>query len=516
MAKFTNAPPVRPPRSPVQTATVTPDTFTHEGAPAHSFTQQSELFLLAVTNMVGEDTFYESASTRDRRFNELVTSLARSDPAWLAGFIPWLRRSANMRSASVVALAEYVHAGGPNARALIASTLARMDEPGELLGYWMSHYGRNIPKPIKRGIGDYLTGSLNEYGALKYDGLSNAIRLGDVVELVHPRPANNAQSHLFKYLLDRRHQGKAKVDGRVLKTIKSRELLEAIPAEQRRAYLAHETWGDVTGATWEWLSGWLPGGMDAKAWEAIIPSMGYMALLRNLRNFDQADISIGATSAVQAILSSPDAVARSRQFPYRFWSAYKNTHTVTWTKTLEKALALSLSNVPTFTGRTLVLCDVSGSMNGPVSNNSTIRRYEVAGVFAAAVAARSDATLALFASSGKNLNSVKGHSVLRTVEVIRNEVGGSMGYGTLVSKGLKYYTGEDRIVVFTDEQSHDRPTWPSVPVYIFNLGGYAQGMAASGDNVHRLGGFSDSVFRMIPLLEAHRGGATWPWMEGNT
>jgi hypothetical protein len=48
------------------------------------------------------------------------------------------------------------------------------------------------------------------------------------------------------------------------------------------------------------LSGWLPGGMDAQAWEAVIPSMGVMALVRCPRNFDQAANSDLAVEAVIA------------------------------------------------------------------------------------------------------------------------------------------------------------------------------------------------------------------------
>ena len=36
-------------------------TFTHEGGEAYVRDVESELFLLAATNMVGEDTFYERA-----------------------------------------------------------------------------------------------------------------------------------------------------------------------------------------------------------------------------------------------------------------------------------------------------------------------------------------------------------------------------------------------------------------------------------------------------------------------
>ena len=68
----------------------------------------------------------------------------------------------------------------------------------------------------------------------------------------------------------------------------------------------------------------------------MIPSMGYMALLRNLRNFDQAGISRDTQMAVASTLADPEAVARSRQFPYRFWSAYKNVPSLTWASALER------------------------------------------------------------------------------------------------------------------------------------------------------------------------------------
>ncbi|MET9731017.1 TROVE domain-containing protein [Streptomyces sp. NPDC006458] len=74
--------------------------------------------------------------------------------------------------------------------------------------------------------------------------------------------------------------------------------------------------------TWESLAGWLLGPMDAAAWEAIIRSMGLMALTRNLRNFDEAGVSDEAAEQVAARLADPEEVRRSRQFPYRFLSAY--------------------------------------------------------------------------------------------------------------------------------------------------------------------------------------------------
>src|SRR4051812_33876088 len=179
--------------------------LTHEGGPAHSRDVKGELFLLAVTNMVGEDTFYESAGTRDERFRGLVHAATQEDADWVARFVPWLGGVANMRSASVVAAVEYVRAGGPFGRAVVASALLRADEPAEALAYFTSRYGRALPQPLKRGVADAARRLYGERAALKYDGLSRAWRMADVIELTHAKPRDEAQSALFRYLLDRRH-----------------------------------------------------------------------------------------------------------------------------------------------------------------------------------------------------------------------------------------------------------------------------------------------------------------------
>ena len=109
---------------------------------------------------------------------ELVSELAMDADgfAWLQGFLPWLRDGGNMRTAPVVLAAEAVRARlaagleGGN-RQLAGSVRRRTDEPGEMLAYWTSRYGRAVPKPVKRGIADAV--------ARLYD---------DVIDLVHPSP----------------------------------------------------------------------------------------------------------------------------------------------------------------------------------------------------------------------------------------------------------------------------------------------------------------------------------------
>lgn len=508
MAKFSN-------KAAVRTVGTRPTTQTHEGAPALTRDPKSELFLLAVTNMVREDTFYETASTRDSRFTVLIDKVTREDPEWMQRFIPWLRNSAQMRSASVVAAAEYIKAGGPNGRTVITNTLARGDEPAELLAYWTQQYGRRYPMALKRGVADSANKLFNEYSALKYDGHSRGWRMGDVIELTHPKPANHHQSVLYKYLLDQRHHSDGDPDGRSLKTLKAHEKMMSVPVEQRREWWQHPANQDTiaaAGVNWEWLSSWIPGGMDKVAWEGVIPSMGYMALLRNLRNFDEVGIAPQLASCIAGRLSDPVQVAKSRQFPYRFWSAYKVAG-ANWQGTISTALQHSTKNVPTFDGRTLVLTDTSGSMQSPTSANSSIYHYEIAGLFASALAAKNEVDLVSFADHASVIQMEEAGSVLDVMNAVRSH-NGADGHGTDIGQGLRFYNPElhSRVVVFSDMQTRV-PSYskPDCPVYVFNTGGYrATPYAVGENNTYELGGFSDAAFKMIPLLEQGQD-ADWPW-----
>lgn len=489
-------------------------TLTHEGGEAWKFDKKSELFLLAVTNMVGEGSFYESTKERDSRFISLIHTVAKKDPEWIRNFIPYLRNVANMRSASVVIAAEYVAAKGPNGREVIASALSRADEPAEMLAYWSQRYGKNFPAPVKRGVADAVNKLYNQRSAIKYDGIGRLWRMGDVIELTHPKPQDEEHTLLFKYLLDRRHHPDDVQVPDSLRIISSMETLEKSPAEERRGYLDHPEILKEAGFTWEKLSGWLNGPMDAKAWESIIPAMGYMALLRNLRNFDDAKISKRYVDIVTDKLIDPEQVKNSKQFPYRFYSAYKNTNTTRWVHALETALELSVDNVPKFDKKTLVLTDVSGSMFWGASNKSNIQLWEIGAVFAAAVAKNTeDVDLVAFATSSQNTKMPKGASVLRTVEKIEN-LSQNLGGGTNIWPALTaHMKGHEKVVIFTDMQAF--PVNGKIPevneLFTFDLAGYGKSYAPTGKKgYYTFGGFSDAAFSMMKILEEFDDGR-WPF-----
>lgn len=514
---------------------------TYNGGEGVSRDAKSELFLLAVSNMVGEDTFYEAKSDRDKRFAELVREVAQTDSLWLLRFIKWLRNDANMRTASIVAAVEGatvligtdhmprkkngVVAPRPlTGRQLVDAALQRADEPGEALAYFLQTHGRQFPISIKKGVADAALRLFNEYSYLKYNSDARAVKIADVIELVRPKPTTAEQSALFKYVLDARHG----IEEIVLELpmLKARAELYALPVELRRALvLADPAEGEVSslkaaGMTWESLAGWLQGPMDKAAWESVIPQMGYMALLRNLRNFDEAGVSDAVAKKVGERLADPEQVAKSRQFPLRFLSALRAAPSLRWAWPLEQAVNLSLSNVPALKGKTLILVDRSGSMwDGKLSKNSTLTYADGAALFGSALALRAEnATLVEFGTSSRTVTYTSGSSLLPMIEKFT-----SMG-GTNTKAALQAtYKGHDRVVILTDEQynswtglhySNDHLTVgdvipKDVPLYTWNLAGYKAGQAG-GPNRHTFGGLSDAAFKMISFLEARHWGE-WPF-----
>lgn len=512
----------------------TNETVNHKGAKSYERSAKSELFLLGISDFV-ENTFYESAVNRQDRINTLVSKIVVEDLEWLKSYVEWLRNTANMRSVSLAIALRSAHAmnkkGITGARSLVSSALIRADEPGEALAFWHTEYGRKLPAAVKRGIADAAVRTYTEYSYAKYDSARNGYRFGDVLQLTHPKPKDAHQDTLFSYVLDKTYNSNAVIPTK-LDMLAQRNSILSRPKEDLRALITdggdiHQLLG-LGGLTWEALSGSISGGMDAKAWEAIIPSMGYMALLRNLRNFQDANVSREVLKEVAARISDKDEVARSRQLPFRFLSAYRMLQAAGYNyflTALEDALEHSLANVPALDGNNLVVIDNSGSMYGGWGDRGKMTLADTANLFGVALAKRAEsATVVLYGSESRVLNFRKGASTFHVINGITH-MGGTDTYGTLAKHYNKSY---DRVIHLTDEQYGSSYGWgyssrssrlpydlidKATPVYTWNLAGYKAGNKAE-PNRYTLGGLTDASFRTIPLVEASKD-EQWPWEVDN-
>lgn len=546
--------------SPLGTTTRKANTRTFEGGAGYTRDAKTELFLRATGAFHGgEADFYESADQRDDRLRELVRTVAIDDPDWGFEFARWLRTEGNMRTASLMFAVDFVKArldaqqhgavgtrvGNPDGtwvnvsnRAIIDAVCQRPDEPGEILAIWTAWYGRRIPKPVKRGVADAAARLYSERSLLKYDTDTKSYRFADVLELTHaaPDPAKASwQGTLFSYAINRRH-------GRGGDIPSGLEIIRNNASFRTRAQVTPQLLYSPeelrsAGMTWEdalSLAGQC-GANKRKVWEAMIPSMGIMALIRNLRNFDQAGVSDEVAQQVINRLTDPQQIAQSKQFPFRFLAAYRATSdSLRWAYPLEKALNLSLANVPRLDGRTLILVDRSPSMFPSYGyynqGKSDISRADQAAIFGSALAVRAEKpTLIEFGGSSRVITFTPGTSVLKVVEQFKIDSGTD-----IPSAVKKHYADHDRVVILTDEQT--RPGWlPSnmrfnggskgaevndlipknVPVFMWNFAGYSAAAMPSGDEARfHLGGLTDKAFRLIPMLEAGVDGA-WPWETGN-
>ncbi|MEU9045367.1 MULTISPECIES: TROVE domain-containing protein [unclassified Kitasatospora] len=492
----------------------------HQGGTGYVREPKSELFLLAVSHLFGQESFYEAAVERDERYLRLIREQAVSDPLWTLGLLRWLRAEARIRTAALVGAAEFVHArsaagAAGYSRQAVDAVLQRPDEPGELLAHWTARYGRRLPQPLRRGIGDAVRRLYTGRALLKYDTPSHRYRFGDVLELTHPAPdpAKPWQGALFRYALDRRHHPERALPPADEGLLSAHHALLGVPQADRRARVTDPGGADrlaEAGMTWEALAGWLRGPLDAAVWEAVIPSMGPMALVRNLRNFDEAGVGDEVAAEVARRVADPEEVRRSRQFPFRFLAAHRATRSPRWAGALETALGHSLARVPALPGRTLVLVDRSGSMFDLPSARTQLNRADTAAIFGTALALRAEqADLVQFGSGSRVVEPEP--SVLQTLRRFRN-----LGGTSTAAAVRTHYRDHDRVVVVTDEQTHwapydvFEPVPEDVPVYTWNLAGYATGHTAPGPRRYTFGGLSDASFTLIPLLERGQA-AAWPW-----
>lgn len=549
-------------RSTLQSAPVS-DTRTYEGGVAYTRNTKSELYTLMVNYFVGEDTFYESAKDREKRFTDLVAATAIEDPQWIHGALWWLRNKGNVRTAAILGAIVAVHArlndaksiaddkarsdsGKPSwNRLIVRDVCSRADEPGEFLAGWTNRYGRTIPQPVKRGLSDATAKLYNEYSYLKYDSSGSSWRMGDVIEMVHAKPrafvsevsAFN-QADLFKLAISDRHGNTNGIPASLPMITANKNLRRALTSNP--ALLLDATVLKEAGFTWEDALSAAGNKLDkAAVWEAIIPNMGIFALTRNLRNFDQAGISATYRQKVIDQLTNPEVIANSKMFPFRFWAAFENTDSLYYAAALEEAIKLSVANVPEFPGNTLVLSDISASMSSRMSNKSQVSYAEAAAIFAGAICLKNPgrAEFVGFADRTFVQPVPKNGSLLRLVKDFHNK-NGSVGGGTQTVAALRNHydsAKHNRVIIVTDMQAFqdygsswgynaynyrnnttdsdvvsvvDKNTW----LYGFSLGGYKQSMLRNSGTgrVHELSGLTDSAFQLPSLLERGRD-TGWPW-----
>jgi Mg-chelatase subunit ChlD len=428
---------------------------THEGARAAVLTPEQALRRSVLSCMLWENEFYEDGVQIAGRIHELVPRVAADKVAALA---IEARERMKLRHAPLLLVREMArHA---THRQLVSETLSRViqraDELSEFVAIYWAGGRQPLSAQVKKGLAAAFT-KFDEYALGKYDR-AGVVRLRDVLFLSHARPVDEAQAALWKRLA-------------------ANELETP------------DTWEVALSAT-----GRGEGANKQAAWERLLAErkLGALALLRNLRNMQEAGVS---EELVQGAL---EAMKTDRVLPFRFLAAARNAPQ--WEEALEKAMFRALDGRGTrLAGHTVLMVDVSGSMEAQLSQRSDMRRWDAA--YGLAILLREIAekvTIYTFSQHAQLVPSRRGMA-------LRDALDKSQAHGgTYLGKALAHVeehsrAGYDRIVVITDEQTHDHVGAPRGKGYVINVATNRNGVGY-GEWTH-IDGWSEAVVDYIAALE---------------
>jgi len=266
-------------------------------------------------------------------------------------------------------------------------------------------------------------------------------------------------------------------------------------------------------------------GSRLEVWSRLVPHMPIMALIRNLRNLHDNGClrRQSIREHVGSRLTNPEIIQRSKQFPFRWLSAYRimedrDSEVAGW---LEEALEYTITNLPRLPGLSVIACDLSGSMScGSISNRSEIRPIDIASLFGA-IAHRicDDNLLYVFGSDIALLRPSENCGTLTRARAIAKT---NVGHATCAYKVLRALLASgkpvDRILFFTDMQIYGEGSWcpeedmtsllrqyreeisPEVRTYIFNLQPYKHFMTPADEyGVTTFSGWSEKLIQYIAL-----------------
>ena len=288
------------------------------------------------------------------------------------------------------------------------------------------------------------------------------MRLRDVLFLAHPRPVDDAQAALWKRLA-------------------ANEL--ATP----------DTW-EVALST---ISPDAEGGRATArraAWERLLAErkLGALALLRNLRNLEKDAVE---ESLVRDALA---AMRTERVLPFRFLAAARVVPR--WEEDLEQAMFRSLESRARLAGHTVLLVDISGSMQDPLSARSEMRRTDAA--YGLAILLREIAervTVFSFSERAQLVPPRRGMALRDAIETSQPHGGTYLGRA-IEQAERDCRPGFDRMIVITDEQSHDRVSAPRGRGYVINVASAKNGVGF-GPWMH-IDGWSEAVIDYIAAVES--------------
>jgi len=424
---------------------------THEGAVAQKVDAKRELRRTVMTCLLWEDTFYEKGNDIAKRIAELV---AQNKPEVVAAVAREARDRMQLRHAPLFLTRELARRkrAGPLVAETLEDVIQRADELGEFVALYWKEKKQPLSAGVKRGLARAFT-KFDAYQLAKYDREA-VVKLRDVLFLCHAKPKDAAQAAVWKKLVE--------------------NTLE--PPD-----------------TWEVA---LSAGKDKREnFERLLREgkLGGIAVLRNLRLMLASGVD---PKLVRERLEK--GVARA--LPFRFVTAAR--HAPKLEDALESAMLKGIAGLEKLAGSTGLVVDVSGSMDAQLSKKGETTRMDAAAGLAILLREKAEEfSAATFSDACIELPPRRGFA-------LRDAIVGSQAHsGTYLKRALEQlhenreWRDLDRLIVVTDEQSHDGILAAWTPrAYVVNVAPYKHGISYGNRWTH-IDGWSERIVDYIGATE---------------
>ena len=458
--------------SKINTKTNKPKAETVGGAPAFVGSPEYQLRRSVCSCLLWEGEFYEDGVSIAKRIADTIPKVSGDKVSALA---IEAREAFKLRHVPLLITREMARYS--DHKRYLAQTLEKVIQRPDELAEFLAIYWKDGKSPISSQVKKGLASAFNkfdEYALAKYNR-DGAIKLRDVLFLCHAKPKDKEQEAIWKKL----------IDGTL-----------AIP----------DTWETSLSK-----GGQKKSDSDKRVeWTRLLKEnkLGAMALMRNLRNMEQAGVNRDLIG--EGLLN----MNPSRVLPFRFISASK--HAMHFEPQLEKAMLKMLETKPKLPGKTIIVIDISGSMVSPLSGKSEMSRMDAAcslGMLARELC--EDARV--YATAGNDHTRVqatcevparRGFALRDAIKSCQTVIGGGGIFLTPATKWIKDREKTcDRMIVITDEADcagagANAPS-KAQPFgtynYLMNVDSYKEGIGF--DKWIKINGFSEAVFDYIRVSE---------------
>lgn len=423
---------------------------THEGATAQHITYELQLRRSVMSCMLFEKEFYESGESIAKRIAELVPKVS---PLICVNIAIEAREKMGLRHVPLLIVREM--ARYPLHKRYVSRTLQRIitrpDQLSDFLALYWSAGKCPLTAKVKQGLA-WAFQKFGEYELAKHLHNDRQIKLRDVLFLCHAKPINDEQLSLWKRLIANDLQ---------------------------------------TPDTWEVA---LSGGADKRETFMRLMSdnkLGTLAFIRNLRNMSDANVNL------QQMQDYATKCNVNKIFPWQFIAAAKTNPQLE--PMIEEMLFRCVADKPKIEGKTVIMVDVSGSMDDRLSSKSEMLRCDAA--YGLAMLLRelcTDPFIITFSQGMVAIPLRRGFALRDAMHTSQQHAGTYLqqSINTLHNSGLDY----DRIIIITDEQTHDGIATPKTQkAYCMNVASAHNGVGYG--QWRHIDGFSSGVIDWLMEYE---------------